>query len=58
MRIVKYVVVPVLVLVIALLAIALGWREVMQGRVKRATAITTPNGIESLEEVTLGGIDQ
>jgi len=55
---VKYVVVAGLLLVVTLLLIALGWRAVMQGRVKRATAITTPGGVESLEKVTLGGIDQ
>jgi len=58
MRVVKYLAVAGLLIVLALLLAALGWRAVMQGRVERATAITTPGGIESLEKVALGGIDQ
>jgi len=58
MKIVRYVVVAVSLLLVTLIVIAVGWREVMQWRVNRETAITTPNGIESLEKVTLGGVEQ
>ena len=58
MGVVKYLAAAGLLLVVTLLLIALGWRAVMQGRVKSATAITTPDGVESLEVVTLGGVDQ
>ena len=58
MGVVKYVAAAGLLIVVALLVIALGWRALMQGKVKRATAIPTPGGIDSLEKVTLGGVDQ
>jgi hypothetical protein len=58
MRFARYVAVAVLLIVVTLLVSALGWRAVMQARVKRATAITTPNGVEFLEKATLGGVDQ
>jgi pimeloyl-ACP methyl ester carboxylesterase len=58
MRVVKYVGISCLLIVVVLLVTALGWRALMQSRVRSATTITTPNGVESLERVTLGGLDQ
>jgi pimeloyl-ACP methyl ester carboxylesterase len=58
MRAVKSVAIALLLIAALLLALALGWRAVMQGRVKRATAINTAGGVESLERVTLGGVGQ
>ena len=58
MRIVQYLAVAGLLLVVTLPLIALGWRAVMQRRVERTTAITAPAGIESLERVALGGVNQ
>ena len=58
MGVIKYVVISGLLLAVLLLVTALVWRAVMQLKVKAATAITSPNGVESLEKVTLGGVDQ
>jgi pimeloyl-ACP methyl ester carboxylesterase len=58
MRAVKSVAIALLLIAAVLLALALGWRAVMQGRVKRATAIPAPPGVESLEKVALGGVGQ
>jgi pimeloyl-ACP methyl ester carboxylesterase len=58
MRAVKSVAIALLLIAALLLALAAGWRAVMQGRVKKATAINTAGGVESLEEVTLGGVGQ
>jgi pimeloyl-ACP methyl ester carboxylesterase len=57
-RVAQYVGISALLIFVALLMIALSWRALMQSRVRSATAITTPKGVESLEKVTLGGVDQ
>jgi pimeloyl-ACP methyl ester carboxylesterase len=57
-RAVRRVALAGLLLVVTLAGVALGWRAVMQARVKRDTAIAAPRGVESLEKVTLGGVGQ
>jgi hypothetical protein len=39
-------------------AVLLAWRAYEQHRIREATKITSPSGIESLEKVTLGGVEQ
>ncbi len=54
----KYVVVVLLILCIAATASLFLVREGLKQKVLQETKITSPNGIESLEQVTLGGVKQ
>jgi len=54
----KYIVLPLLVVCSAVIVVLLAYRSYLQHKVRQRTTITSPNGIESLEKVTLGGIEQ
>ncbi len=54
----KRALIAVVALVVVLLAGGLVYRGVSQWRVVAATRIETPNGVESLEAVELGGVEQ
>lgn len=43
---------------LAVILLLLAWRAYLQHKVRRQTAITSPNGIDSLERTTLGGVEQ
>jgi pimeloyl-ACP methyl ester carboxylesterase len=57
-KIFKYVGIAVACLVVVALSSALLYRKYLQHRVTEERAITSPNGINSLEPVRIGGIDQ
>jgi proline iminopeptidase len=57
-KIAKYVVIAIACLVVGLLSVALGYRKYLQHRVAKQRAIHSPNGIDRLEPVEIGGIDQ
>ena len=57
-KIFKYVGISVAGLVVVVLSSALLYRKYLQHRVAEERAITSPNGIDSLEPVRIGGIDQ
>jgi proline iminopeptidase len=54
----KYVGATILCLVVVTVSWALLYRKYLQHKVFEERAITSPNGIESLEAVRIGGIDQ
>jgi pimeloyl-ACP methyl ester carboxylesterase len=54
----RYVVLPLFLLCGTVLVAFLSYRAYVQHEVEKATRITAPNGVESLEQVTLGGVDQ
>lgn len=54
----KYACATILCLVIVTVSWALLYRKYLQHKVFEERAITSPNGIESLEAVRIGGIDQ
>ncbi|RJP21246.1 MAG: alpha/beta hydrolase [Candidatus Abyssobacteria bacterium SURF_5] len=54
----RYVILPVALLSVVTVISFLLYRRHLQSRVRRETRITSPNGIESLEKIRLGGIDQ
>jgi pimeloyl-ACP methyl ester carboxylesterase len=58
LRVVKVALLTGLVLVVTVLVVALAWRTLMQSEVRRKTGITAPGGVDSLEEVSLGGLEQ
>src|SRR5579862_9807229 len=58
LKILKYVGVAIACLVLLAVSSALLYRKYLQHKVAQARAITSPNGIESLEPVRIGGIDQ
>ncbi len=47
-----------LVLLVSLSALALGYRSYEQGNIRSKVKINSPNGVQSLEAVQIGGIDQ
>jgi hypothetical protein len=57
-RILKYFGIAVACLVVVGLSSALMYRKHLQHKVAEKRAITSPNGIDSLEPVRIGGIDQ
>jgi hypothetical protein len=57
-KIFKYIGISILVLIVALISFGLLYRKYLQHRVAEARAITSANGIESLEPVRIGGIEQ
>lgn len=58
LKIVKVIAITVFSLILVVLSSALLYREVLQHEVGKDRAITSPNGIDSLERVRIGGIDQ
>jgi pimeloyl-ACP methyl ester carboxylesterase len=54
----KYVILPIIIICILAILSFLSFVAYVQNQVRRQTEITSPNGIESLEMVTLGGIEQ
>ena len=61
----KFVVAPLLALIILSIVLIsysivglVSYRAYLQGKTRKQTEITTANGIESLEKVTLGGVEQ
>jgi pimeloyl-ACP methyl ester carboxylesterase len=54
----KYVISPAVLVLVVIIACLLLYRGHMQGRVLRETGITSPDGIESLEKIRLGGVEQ
>jgi proline iminopeptidase len=57
-RILKFVGIAVACLVVAVLSSALLYRKYLQHQTAEARAITSPDGINSLESARIGGIDQ
>jgi hypothetical protein len=57
-KIFKYVGIAVACLVVAVLSSASLYRKYLQHKVAEERAITSPNGINSLEPVRIGGIEQ
>jgi proline iminopeptidase len=57
-KIFKYVAIAVACLVVVVLSSGLLYRKYLQHKVAEERAITSPNGINSLEPVRVGGIDQ
>jgi proline iminopeptidase len=57
-KIVKYAVVTVVSLIVAIVLAALLYRAYLQHQVAEQRAIRSPQGIASLEHVRIGGIDQ
>ncbi len=57
-KIVRYVAIAIACLIVVALSSALLYRKYLQHRVAEERAISSPNGINSLEPVRIGGIDQ
>jgi proline iminopeptidase len=57
-KIIKYVAIAIVCLVMVVISSALLYRKYLQHQVAGARAITSPKGIDSLERVRIGGIDQ
>ncbi len=57
-RFLKYILLPVACIVGGLLIGALAFRSYEQGQIAARRAITTPDGIETLETVSIGGVEQ
>ena len=57
-KIFKFVLIAIVCLVVAVFSSALLYRKYLQHKVSQKRAITSPNGINSLEPVRIGGIDQ
>jgi proline iminopeptidase len=57
-KILKYAGIAIACVVVALPSSALLYRKYLQHRVAQERAISSPNGIDSLEPVRIGGIDQ
>jgi proline iminopeptidase len=57
-KIFKYVGIPLACLVVVTLSSALVYRKYLQNKVAEGRGIRTANGIDSLERVRIGGIDQ
>lgn len=55
---IKYGGIAIICLIIVTLVVALLYRKYLQHEVSKARAIRSPNGIDSLEAVRIGGIDQ
>lgn len=57
-RFIKFIVVPLLVLLVVVVAGFFGYRAWLQNSIKDRRTITEANGIELLEEITIGGVKQ
>ena len=57
-KILKYAGITVACVLVVVVSSALMYRKYLQHRVAEARAITSPNGIASLEPVRIGGIQQ
>jgi proline iminopeptidase len=57
-KILKYIGIAVACIVVAVISSALLYRKYLQHKVTEERAITSPNGINSLKPVRIGGIDQ
>jgi hypothetical protein len=57
-KILKYAAIAIICLIIVALSSALLYRKYLQHEVSEARAVSSPNGIDSLEAVRIGGIDQ
>jgi pimeloyl-ACP methyl ester carboxylesterase len=57
-KVLKYIGIAIVCLVVAVLSAALLYRKYLQYGVAQTRAIHSPNGIDSLEPVRIGGIDQ
>jgi proline iminopeptidase len=57
-KILKYVGIVVVCLIVVVLSSALLYRKYLQHKVAKERAITSPSGINNLEAVKIGGIDQ
>ena len=57
-KIFKRLAISLLAIVVLVLIVFTGWREFSQYRVAKEREIQTENGIEALEKVEIGGIDQ
>ena len=55
---IKFIVVPLLVLVVVVVAGFLGYRAWLQNSIKDRRTITEANGIEIFEEINIGGFKQ
>jgi pimeloyl-ACP methyl ester carboxylesterase len=54
----KYVILPIILLCVLAILSFLSYRAYVQKQIRRQTEITSPYGIESLEMVPLGGVEQ
>jgi len=54
----KYFIAPLLLLCVVIILSLLSYRAYLQHKVKEESRISAPNGIESMEKVTLGGVEQ
>ncbi len=54
----KYIILPAVLFLVVIVVCLLLYRRHLQNRVLKETRITSPDGIESLEKIKLGGIDQ
>jgi len=54
----KYILVPFSILCILAIAFLLSYRTYLQHQIRKETDITSPGGIQSLEKVVLGGVEQ
>ncbi len=54
----RYVILPILMICVLVMLSFFSFRAYVQNQIRRQTEISSPNGIESLEMVTLGGIEQ
>jgi len=57
-KILKYIVLSVALLIVLAISSALLYRKYLQHRIRAARAITSVNGIDSLDAVRIGGIEQ
>lgn len=53
-----YLILPIVLLVVLLLGAFLAWRSYAQASIRQRMAIHSPQGIESLEAVAIGGVEQ
>lgn len=58
LRMLKRIAVGALALIVLLCAAGLGYRAYVQHSIRESTRITAPEGIESLERIRIGGVDQ
>jgi len=57
-KLLKYLILPIFSLIILVLLFILAYRWYITSDEEKINKITTPNGIESLEKIKIGGIDQ
>jgi len=54
----KYFLIPLVLLLVVIVASGLLYRAYLQNELLNETIITSENGIDSLEKINLGGVDQ